>query len=267
MPRVATRITSPTNPRVKELVRLRERRAREAAGVAPVEGAREVLRAAAGGWRVRLVATCVELASPEASAATPTLDALGAERLELSRAAFEKVSLRQHPDGVLALVEPPTRGLDELAWRSDALYLVADGLEKPGNLGALLRSADAADVDAVFVTGAGTDLLNPQVVRASMGSLFARPVVAVDGAELRATLRRRGVRVVTTSPQAALDLWDADLTGTLAIVVGTEHEGLADGWLASADARVRVPMSGLADSLNVATTGALLLFESRRQRR
>lgn len=267
MPRVATRITSPTNPRVRELVRLRERRAREAAGVAPVEGAREVLRAAAAGWRVRLVATCAELASPEARAAAPTLDALGAERLELGRAAFEKVSLRQHPDGVLALVEPPTRGLHDLAWRRDALYLVADGLEKPGNLGALLRSADAADVDAVFVTGAGTDLLNPQVVRASMGSLFARPVVAVDGDELRTTLRRHGVRVVTTSPHATLVLWDADLAGTVAIVVGTEHEGLEEGWLAAADAQVRVPMAGLADSLNVATTGALLLFEARRQRR
>jgi RNA methyltransferase, TrmH family len=267
MLRVATRITSPTNPRVKELVRLRDRRARDAAGIAPVEGAREVLRAAAGGWHVRLVATCAELASPEAISATPALDALGAERLELSRAAFEKVSLRAHPDGVLALVAPPDRRLDELAWRPDALYLVADGLEKPGNLGALLRSADAADVDAVFVTGAGTDLLNPQVVRASMGSVFARPVMAVDGDELRSTLRQRGVRVVTTSPHAALDLWDADLRGTLAIVVGTEHEGLAEAWLASADERVRVPMAGLADSLNVATTGALLLFEARRQRR
>jgi RNA methyltransferase, TrmH family len=267
MLKVATRITSPTNPRVKELVRLRERRAREAAGVAPVEGAREVLRAVSGGWRVRLIATCAELSSPEARAAAPTLDALGAERIELSRAAFEKVSLRQHPDGVLALVEPPTRGLEELAWGPDALYLVADGLEKPGNLGALLRSADAADVDAVFVTGAGTDLLNPQVVRASMGSVFARPVVAVEGDELRAAFRRHRVRVVTTSPHAAIDLWDADLERAVAIVLGTEHEGLSEGWTRFADVQVRVPMAGLADSLNVATTGALLLFEARRQRR
>jgi RNA methyltransferase, TrmH family len=262
-----TPITSPTNPRVKELVRLRDRRAREAAGVAVVEGAREVVRALAAGWAVRLVATCEALASPEARAALPTLEGLGAERLALSRAAFEKVSLRQHPDGVLALIEPPPRTLEGLPWRREGLYLVADGLEKPGNLGALLRSADAAAVDAVFVTGAGTDLLNPQVIRSSMGSVFARPVLAVDADDLRAALRRQGVRVVTTSPQGDVDLWDADLRGTLAIVLGTEHAGLADGWLGAADARVRVPMAGLADSLNVATTGALLLFEALRQRR
>jgi RNA methyltransferase, TrmH family len=260
-------ISSPANPRVKDLVRLRERRAREAAGVAVVEGAREVERAIAAGWRARLVATCAALASPEALAALPVVDGLGVDRLELSRMAFEKVSGRQHPDGMLALFEPPAHTLSGLSWRPGGLYLVADGLEKPGNLGALLRSADAAAVDAVFVTGAGTDLLNPQVIRSSMGSIFALPVLAVDPDDLRGTLRRRGVRIVTTSPHADLDLWDADLRGTLAIVLGAEHDGLADGWLQAADAQVRVPMSGLADSLNVATTGALLLFEALRQRR
>jgi RNA methyltransferase, TrmH family len=260
-------ITSPTNPRVKELVRLRDRRARDAAGVAVVEGAREVGRAIAAGWRVRLVATCEALASPEARAALPALEGLRAERLALSRPAFEKVSLRQHPDGVLALIEPPPRTLEGLRWAPDGLYLVADGLEKPGNLGALLRSADAAAVDAVFVTGAGTDLLNPQVIRASMGSVFARPTLAVDAAELRAALRGRGVRIVTTSPQGDVELWDADLRGALALVLGTEHAGLGEGWADAATARVRVPMAGMADSLNVATTGALLLFEARRQRR
>jgi len=262
-----TVVTSPTNPRVKQLVRLRERRERDAAGVALVEGAREVVRAIAAGWRVRLVATCAELASPEAHAAMTTFDALTAEHLALSRAAFEKVSLRQHPDGVLALVVPPARDLAALPWPPDGLYLIADGLEKPGNLGALLRSADAANADAVFVTGHGTDLLNPQVIRASMGSVFARPVLAVDADELRSTLRERHVRCVATSPNSDTDLWDADLTGALAIVVGTEHEGLSTAWLDAADERVRVPMAGLADSLNVATTGALLLFEARRQRR
>jgi len=262
-----TLVTSPTNPRVKELVRLRERRAREAAGVALVEGAREALRAVAGGWTLHLVATCAAHFSPEARAAAPGLVAAAAEHLELGAAAFEKVSLRQHPDGVLALVAPPAATWGEARWRPDGLYLVADGLEKPGNLGALLRTADAAGVDAVFVTGRGTDLLNPHVVRASMGSIFTRPVQAVDADDLRRTLRERGVRLVATTPHAATDLWDADLRGAVAILVGTEHEGLAAAWLASADLHVRVPMAGLADSLNVATTGALLLFEARRQRR
>lgn len=260
-------IESPSNPRVQRLVRLRERRARDAEGVALVEGAREVARAIAGGWPVAVVATCAALASPEARVLEPRLAQLGAERWTLSEAAFAKASVRRHPDGVLALVVPPRLALEDLPVRSDALYLVSDGLEKPGNLGALLRTADAADVDAVLVTGTGTDLLNPNVVRASMGSLFARPVLAVAPEAARAALRARGIQVVATTPAATLDLWDADLRGPVAIVVGTEHAGLDPDWLDAADVQVRVPMSGLADSLNVATTGALLLFEVRRQRR
>jgi RNA methyltransferase, TrmH family len=260
-------IDSPTNPLVKRLVRLRERRARDAEGVALVEGAREVVRALDGGWRPRLIATCAALASPTAIGHADRLDVAGVERLELSPPAFAKVSLRQHPDGVIGLFEPPDLDLAGLPWPDHGLYLVADGLEKPGNLGALLRTADAAGVDAVFVTGRGTDLHNPNVVRASMGSLFSRPVLAVEPGELRATLGRNGVRLVVTSPWAERDLWDADLRGPTAIVLGTEHAGLAPAWLAAADERVRVPMRGLADSLNVATTGALLLYEARRQRR
>ena len=156
---------------------------------------------------------------------------------------------------------------------------MVDGLEKPGNLGALLRTADAVGVDAVFATGSGTDLFNPNVVRASMGSLFARPVLALDTDELLAWLTRRGVRVVATSPHAARVFWDAPLVGAsddaadgaadrgTAIVLGPEHEGLEPRWLDAAALRVRVPMAGLADSLNVATTGALLLYEVLRQRR
>lgn len=264
---MARAIDSVSNPLVKRLVRLRERRARDAEGVALVEGAREVVRALAGGWRPRLIATCPALASPDAVAHAEAFEVPGVERVALSAAAFAKVSLRQHPDGVVALFEAPAVGLADLPWPADGLYLVADGLEKPGNLGALLRTADAAAVDAVFVTGRGTDLHNPNVIRASMGSLFARPVLAVEPEALRPALRRHGVRLVVTTPHADRDLWDADLRGPTAIVLGTEHEGLAPAWLAAADERVRVPMQGLADSLNVATTGALLLFEARRQRR
>lgn len=265
--RMERHVASPTNALVKSLVRLRDRRAREAEGAALVEGAREVRRALEGGWRPRLLVTCAELFSPEAAAADGAWRAWPADRVAFSPAAFGKVSLRQHPDGVLGLFEPPRRTLIDLPWPPAGLYLVADGLEKPGNLGALLRTADAAGADAVFVTGSGTDLLNPQVVRASMGSLFSVPTLAVEAGELRRVLADRGVRSVVTGPAADVDLWDVDLRGSVAIVVGTEHAGLADAWWEAADDRVRVPMAGAADSLNVATTGALLLFEARRQRR
>ncbi len=261
------RIDSPTNPRVKRLVRLRERRARDAAGVALVEGEREVTRALAGGWAPRLLVTCADLMAVDAATLPLAGEGDAVEHWQVSEAAFQKLSLRQHPDGVLALFAPPTRTLADLPAPADALWLVADGLEKPGNLGALLRTADAADVDAVVVVGAGTDLHNPHVIRASMGSLFARPVLAVDAQAARQAVRARGLRLVVTSPAATTDLWDADLRGPVAIVLGTEGAGLDDLWLDAADVRVRVPMAGLADSLNVATTGALLLFEARRQRR
>jgi RNA methyltransferase, TrmH family len=256
-------IESTANPLVKRLVRLREqRRERDAEGVAFVEGAREVARAAAGGWPLRLLVIC-----PALSPADFTPPA-AAEVVTFGAAAFERVSGREHPDGVLALATPPERTLADVAWRAGGLYLVIDGLEKPGNVGALLRSADAVGVDAVFVTGAGTDVANPNVVRASMGSLFARPVLAVDAGALRAALQAAGVQVVATSPRGEQVFWDTDLRGAIAIVVGGEHDGLAADWLHAADLAVRVPMAdGLADSLNVATTGALLLFEALRQRR
>lgn len=260
-------VESPSNPRVKRLVHLRTRRARDAEGVALVEGARETARALEGGWRVAVVVTCAALASGEARALVPRLLAGADEHWTFSESAFHKASLREHPDGVLALVVPPRVAPTDLPAGRDAVWLVADGLEKPGNLGALLRTADAAAVDAVLVVGTGTDLLNPNVVRASMGSIFARPVLALTAEAARALLRARGLRVVATTPSAAVDLWDADLRGPIAIVLGTEHSGLDAAWLDAADVRVRVPMAGLADSLNVATTGALLLYEARRQRR
>lgn len=258
-------IESLQNPLVKRLVRLRERRAREAEGVALVEGAREVSRALAGGWSVELLVTCDAFPGPAALAGAA---AIAGERVRMSRAPFEKVSQRQNPDGVIALCRPPRWTLASLEWRPGALYLILDGVEKPGNLGALLRSADAAGVAAVFVSDAGTDTLNPNVVRASMGSLFALPVLTVEGTELRGELQARGVRCVVATPHATDEVWDADLRGAVAIVLGAEHSGVSDGYLLAADEQVRLPMAArAADSLNVATTGALMLFEALRQRR
>ena len=149
--------------------------------------------------------------------------------------------------------------------RPNGLYLVIDGLEKPGNVGALLRTADSAGVDAVFVTGAGTDLENPNVIRASMGSVF-RQVIACETDALRDWLQQNQVQIVATSPQASATYWQQDYTPATALVLGTEHEGLGEGWLEQADLRVVIPMFGSADSLNVATSGALLLYEALRQR-
>jgi RNA methyltransferase, TrmH family len=260
-------VTSPTNPLVKRLVRLRERRAREREGVFVVEGARELTRAVGAGWSLDLLASCPERFSPDAATAAAGLVAAAAEHRRLGAAAFERASLRQHPDGLLGVVRARSVEPEALPWPEAACYLVIAGLEKPGNVGALLRSAAAAGVDGVFVTGAGTDLGNPNVVRASMGSLFALPVLTMSDDEARAALRSHGVRLVTTSPDAAETFWDADLGGTVAVVVGPEHEGLDASWRRAADVEVRIPMAGGVDSLNAATAGGLVLYEVLRQRR
>lgn len=260
-------VRSTSNALVKRLVRLRERRAREREGVVLVEGARELARAVGAGWPLELLAWCPEAYSEEAAAVADELTAHASSQRRFAPAAFARVSLRERPDGVLGLVRPPALGLEVLAERSDGLYLVVAGMEKPGNVGALLRSADAVGVDAVFVTGAGTDLGNPNVVRASMGSLFTQPVVAVaEEAALRAALRSAGVRLVATSPGAERLFWTARLGGAVAVVVGPEHEGLDAAWLGAADEVVAIPMRGRADSLNAATAGALVLYEALRQR-
>ncbi len=264
----AHRIESPKNPRVKELVRLHERRTRERSGRTLVEGARETRRALEAGIELETVYLVPQLLSDEGRALSDALAAAAVPRIELSESAFARASRRQGPDGVLGVARPPRRELDAVRLPEAALLLVAVGIEKPGNLGGLVRSADAAGVDAVLaVDGAGTDPWNPSVIRASMGSVFALPVLACDERQARAWLQRRGMRTVATSPAGEMDLWDAELTGPVAVVLGPEHAGLSPRWLETASARVRVPMRGASDSLNVGVTGALLLFEAVRQRR
>ncbi len=262
------RIDSAQNDRIKRLVRLRSRRERDSNGLFLIEGARETGRALEAGVAVRELYLCPERFSDEAWLLHDGLEHSEATtRFLVAPEAFDKASLREHPDGVLAVAE---------SWRSDpaavelpsaALVLVLDGLEKPGNLGALLRTADAAAVDAVFVTGAGTDIFNPNVVRASMGSLFGRPVLTTDPETTRSQLARSGLQLIAATPTAETAYWDVSYLAATAIVVGSEHDGLAPAWFEQAAAHVVIPMAGLADSLNAATAGALLLYEARRQRR
>jgi len=249
-------------------MRLHDRRERERAGRTLVEGARETARALDAGIELETVLLAPTLLRTEGSELQRRLAVANVSLLELSEAAFARLSRRQGPDGVIAIARTPRRLLGELELSPDALLLVAVGTQKPGNLGALLRSADAAGVQAVILDAeAGTDPWNPSVVRTSMGSVFSLTPVVADGEEIRTWLAQHGVRLVASSPAAEPELWEVDLTGALAIVVGPEHEGLDAAWLDRADSCVRIPMAGAADSLNVAVSGALLLFEAVRQRR
>ncbi len=261
-------IDSPRNAEIKERLKLKERRGRSRSGEFLIEGRREIERAVRANVRISTLYLQKDLSAPAGLAKLiRELEITGLDTVELSPAAFSRLSFRDNPDGAIAVAESWDTRPGDLELARGSLLLVIDGLEKPGNIGALLRTADSAGADAVFVTGEGTDLFNPNVIRASMGSLFARPVVTANEGELLDWLERRGFRIVATSPAAHHAFWDCDLTGGVAIVLGTEHQGLPMSWIEAASELVSVPMHGSADSLNVATTGALLLYEARRQRR
>lgn len=265
-------ITSPANGRVKELVALRRRRVRDAERVMLVEGLEESALAVDAGASIRTLFHCPDLFLPEsAEAATDLVERVrdsGAEVVRLSRAAFEKAAYREGPDGILLVVEAIERTLDELAGviGEEPLILVSQGVEKPGNLGAMLRTADAAGVSAVIAADPVTDWSNPNVVRGSKGTVFAVPVASASTQEVLDWLRERGVRTVATTPDTEATHTSAHLTGAIAILMGTEKEGLTAETLEAVDVQVRIPMSGLVNSLNVATAAAVVLYEAVRQR-
>ncbi len=260
-------ISSLQNPRIKQLVKLRDRRPRDAAGVFLVEGYRQIRRALEKGITLTELYYAPDwfLGENERALIAEAADA-GAQLFELTKPAFAKVAYRERPDGLLAVAPQWRHTLDDLKLAATPFLLVVEAIEKPGNLGTILRSADAAGVDALIVCDPVTDLFNPNVVRASTGVVFSVPVVIASSAEVREWLQTRGIRTAATTPAAEALYTDTDLTGPLAIVMGSEQYGLSDYWLAEADTKVRIPMAGQADSLNVAMATIITLFEAVRQR-
>jgi TrmH family RNA methyltransferase len=261
------KISSLQNPRIKQLVKLRDRRPRDDAGVFLVEGYREIRRALEKGVMLRELYFAPDwFLGENESALIAQAESSGALLFELTRDAFAKVAYRERPDGLLAVAPQWKRTLDDLTLPAIPFLLVVEAIEKPGNLGTILRSADAAGCDAVIVCDPVTDIFNPNVVRASTGVLFSVPLVVTDGAKVHAWLKQRGVRTVATTPAAEKIYSDVDLRGPLAIVMGSEQYGLSAFWLQNSDMSVRIPMAGQADSLNVAMATIITLFEAVRQR-
>lgn len=259
-------LTSVANPRVKDLVRLRTRRARDEVGVTLVEGHDELRLALRAGVVPRTLYWAPGLVTSERRGVVHELADAGVPVVGVSDAVFAKIAYRESPDGLLAVATAPGRSLAELVLRPDALVLVGEGIEKPGNLGAMLRTAEAFGVDAVVAASPVTDFGNPNVVRASKGTVFAVPVAAAPSADVLDWLRGHGLAVVVTTPQGETAIGGADLTGPTAVVVGAESTGVTDLWLRAADARVVIPMQGRVNSLNAATAAALALYEAGRQR-
>ena len=260
-------LTSPTNARVKRVVKLRSRRHRDRECRFVIEGFRELESAWCVGFPVEEVFYCEQhFAARGERELIVGLRETGAVCEATNAAVFAKLSYRHTPDGLLAVAAMPELTLNRLDVPENSLWLVATNIEKPGNLGAMLRTADAAGVSGVLVADPATDPFNPNVVRASVGTLFSLPLAVSRGAAVRAWLAEHDIRVVATSPAGTTDYAEADLCGSVAVVVGGEHAGLDAEWITDAEA-VRIPMVGQADSINAAITAAVLLFEASRQRR
>ena len=253
-------ITSLQNPRVKHIVRLRdEKRQRREDGLMLVEGYDEIQLALSAGHQPQTLFSAPELVSRQ-------IQVDGAERITVNRAVFEKMSYRENPDGWLGVFPIPHAALDHVRLSEAPLVIVAESVEKPGNLGAILRTADAARVDALLVCDPRVDLWNPNVVRASRGAVFSVPTVECDSPSALEWLRRRGIRILAATPAADEVYSDIDLRAPVAIAVGTEDEGLSAFWLSSADVKVKIPMLGKVNSLNVSVSTALIVYEALRQR-
>ncbi|MEY3583309.1 MAG: rRNA (guanosine-2-O-)-methyltransferase RlmB [Verrucomicrobiota bacterium] len=261
-------IQSRQNPRIQAVARLRDRPEREARGLFIAEGLRELSRARERQVEVLEVYFCPELfRRVEAAELVSGCRAAGIDCCEVGRSAFEKISGREGPDGLLGIAKTWDCSLERLQLSANALLLVAESVEKPGNLGALLRTADSAGCDALIVCDPITDLFNPNVVRSSQGALFSVPVAVCTSQQAAAWMKAKGVRSLATSPAATKAYWDVDCRGPVALLLGSEKDGLTDFWLKGADEKISIPQAGLSDSLNVSNAAAICLFEAVRQRR
>ncbi len=289
-----TRITSLQNPRIKAAARLRDRRHRDKQGRILIDGARELGRAIQAGVRLAEVFVCppacqsdearrvlemLGLSRPAADSPLSLRERAGVravadgvashsptEVFELAEAVLEKLAYGERCDGLLAVAETPQRSLDDLRLPDRPLVAVLEGVEKPGNVGAVLRSADAAGVCALIVADPRTDLYNPNTIRASLGTVFTVPTAVAPAGEAAAWLERQGLSVFAARVDGAILYTEADLRGPAAIVLGSEAQGLSPQWSGGRTTAVRLPMRGAADSLNVSAAAAVLFYEALRQR-
>jgi RNA methyltransferase, TrmH family len=260
-------ITSLQNQHVKDAARLRERREREKQGRFLIDGARELTRAMTAGVELREVFVCESLCrSADAKSVLEVIDRSPANVLRVTPNVFAKLAYGERAEGVLAVAGTPRRSLDDLRLPERALVAIVEDIEKPGNLGAILRSADAAGVSALIATGRGTDLYNPNVIRASLGTVFTLPVCAAGVETALQFVRRHGLPIFAARVDAAMLYTEAPLCHSAAIILGSETAGLSAAWQADDVRPIGLPMLGVADSLNVSAAAAVLFYEALRQR-
>ena len=255
-------ITSAQNPKIKNLLLLQEKsRARKEQGLFVVEGRRELEHCIEAGLRVRTVFVCEEISPSVIPSAVEE-----SRVIRVPEALYRKIAYRDSTEGIVAEVEYRTIGLEDLKLPENPLIVVLEAVEKPGNLGAVLRTADAAGADAVIVADPLTDLYNPNLIRASIGAVFTVPTVPAPTEDVIPWLKARGIQILTAQLQDSSLYYDVDMKCGTAIVMGTESTGLTQPWREAADAHIRIPMLGRLDSLNVSVSASILVYEAVRQR-
>ena len=253
-------ITSKSNPKIKNVVKLQKSSERREQNRIIIEGRREIERAVACGFVVDTLFICNDILKESVNIAANYVE-------EVTLEVFEKIAYREGSDGLLAVAIPKYADLKDFKPKKNPLIIVLETVEKPGNLGAIMRTADAAGVDAVIIADPRTDLFNPNAIRASIGTIFNVPLFASSSEECIQWLRDNDIKIYCTYLKASIDYLEADFRQGSAIVMGTEATGISDIWVEAADQNLIIPMNGIADSLNVSVTTAIVVFEAVRQRR
>lgn len=258
-------ITSTQNPAIKNLLLLQEKpRARKEQNLIVIEGVREISLAAANGFQLTTLYSCSAILNEKEKQLAEKLRV--EERIEVSGDVYARIAYREGQEGLIALARPRRVGLSDLLLPANPLILVIESVEKPGNLGALLRTADAAALDAVIVCDPQTDLFNPNVIRSSLGCIFTLPVATSSSLETLTWCRQRKIKTIATALTATAFYHETDYCKPTAIVMGSEATGLSNSWLEQADGLVKIPMLGMVDSMNVSVSAAIVIFEAKRQR-
>lgn len=275
-------ITSPKNPRIKQIMSLYKKREREKTRLFIIEGHREITRALENKLQIESLYLCPDYFSKnESTPLSPKTYHLEPKTCHLTPQLFSKISYRQHPDGYLAIFQQPDTSLSQLSTfyaqgasasgrnfqlSTPPLFLILESPEKPGNLGAVLRTADATQVDAVIICDPKLDLFNPNVIRSACGTFFSRPIYLTSSAEVIKQLNKDKIQIISTTPHTNNYYYDIDFTKPSAIIIGTEHEGLSPVWLKTSTRKIKIPMLGQADSLNLSVSTAIILYEALKQR-
>ncbi len=255
-------ITSLQNPGVKNVIKLRSASERKKQGLIVIEGCRELKLALQSNYPVKEIYVSSELYTGDVSA-----EAGGRKVMPVSAEVFRKISMREHPDGILAVAEPKLIDLEHILLSSSPLIIILESVEKPGNIGAVLRSADAAGADAVVLSDPSCDFYNPNVIRASQGTVFTKQAAASTADEIFAWLADNNIELVAATSSAMKSYCEIDYRRPMAVALGTEADGLSEAWIKKARELVKIPMQGAIDSLNVSVAAAVIVFEAVRQRR